>query len=166
MKNFSKILLIMFNLLFIYNAYSISDSTYVICVDINKNYRWLYENIYENKFYKVNGIVKKIALKNKYFYAFSPEGGDDIIQDLSKKCIKTFGRQYFIVQPANSDISNWSLFELNSGMYASGFISIMAYSNYGARTTFVHSFGIYNVILDTEKFSYITLDKITNRIHH
>ncbi|APJ03096.1 hypothetical protein [Silvanigrella aquatica] len=118
------------NILLNISIYSL-DKTYIICVDTKRNWYWLQDN--NKKYVEVNGIWNKWdsikenprAVYNFKFSYFLINEEQNFISKTIQMCKRNFGREYFIVQPANYSISNWSLFAINTDLFIGGFVDVL-----------------------------------------
>lgn len=122
MKFFLFCFLISFNLCKLANA---SVTTYVICVNQNKDWKWL-SNWYGH-YETVNGKWKSYVKKNKIQISlkksFYLSGENKKYEELNSSCLKRFGPGYF-PQPADRYSSQWYVFMTETGIQK-GFLDIM-----------------------------------------
>lgn len=114
---FKKILIIL--ILFIFCKPILAKEFFVYCSDKNQNWHWL-----DQGNYKVTGTWEMNRTnQNYYFYHFVLDGGISEYQNIRLKCIKEFGKEFHITQPAYNHIQIWVPFSLNGNKILQGHIS-------------------------------------------
>ncbi|KAB8029676.1 hypothetical protein [Fluviispira multicolorata] len=103
------------------------EKTYVYCVNAFGKWKWL-ENE-QGQIEQVSGTLhkwhtnltsNKIRIRDVYFHYFIPINAEQKISELSQKCIKKFGKEFFTPQPANNKFNKWKIFAIDHENFISG----------------------------------------------
>ena len=102
-----------------------AEPAYVYCANKNYKWEWLKEN---NKKVTVEGQWDTLIFNiNVYIKYLRVDGGQAKIEELSQQCVKQYGEQYYIPQPAHSIFSEWYSFGTNSHLF-NGLFHIQTYN--------------------------------------
>ncbi|APJ04695.1 hypothetical protein [Silvanigrella aquatica] len=108
-----------------FKSYSL-EKTFVFCSNNEANWYWLKDS--NNNYVYVMGKWEfwkfGTVFNNASFSYFIPQDSLKEIMELSKKCSKAFGSDYFTPQPANYNTSRWSVFAIDGETFMNGILQI------------------------------------------
>ncbi|MGY3802692.1 hypothetical protein ACWNT8_01285 [Pigmentibacter ruber] len=115
-------------ILFSLKNFASADETYVNCVNKNLDWKWLRDS--QNNYVKVVGYWKTQWLTPDHIFSyFELSDGLEGYNKLKEMCIKKFGEQFSILQPADHFYSLWHPFFVDNQYFVNGRISVYQFSS-------------------------------------